>query len=217
MITASVRISMYGLAQYHDEFVGVIGSFEKSLKALELLNKYKVGLGKATSVITKYNINDLEKLNSLLKEMGIVHKLTALIYPTAKGDLSPTELRISKEDTVKLIKKGIIDIHGSKCNAGMSRLRITPNGDVNPCELFRNVSFGNVLDKPIYEIIDSVDRKIWIENIKNELENSECSGCSKLNYCTKCMGLSHLENGNLLLKTRSLCNLADAKIESMNI
>ena len=63
-----------------------------------------------------------------------------MIFPTTYGDLSPTELRISEEEIVNLFEEGVFEYSGSSCNSGISRLRINPYGEVNPCELFRDVS-----------------------------------------------------------------------------
>ena len=182
------------------------------------LNQSREGFGIAASVITNQNIQDLKILNQNLKNMGIPHRMTPIIYPTIKGDLGPTKLRISKEEVKELIQEGYIDIHDSLCAAGMSRLRISPNGVVTPCELFREFPFGNILEENFVDIINSNERKDWIRNIKSYVDNGECSQCPKSPYCHKCIGVSYLENGDFSHQcTPGLCQLADAKIETLDL
>lgn len=209
---SSIRISLYGLDKYHDKFVGEKGAFERSMTSLRMLNHALPGLGMATSVITKDNVDDLMILNKKLKDDGINHKMTPLIFPTAKGDLSPTTLRIGKEKIIQLIQSGMIEITSSQCSSGISRLRIAPNGEVNPCELFRDVSFGNILSQPFTSIIGSEKRKNWIEYLRKQQSACACSNCSKRKYCPQCLGIGFLENGNLIDKPLTLCSLADAKM-----
>ena len=212
-----IRISLYGLKEYHDNFVGVKGAFDKSLQALTYLNQRRKGFAAAASVITKQNIHDLKILNKELKSMGIPHSMSPMIYPTVKGDLGPTNLRISKQEIKDLILEGYIDIRGSLCAAGISRLRISPKGNVTPCELFREFPFGNVFEKSFNDILNSEERKHWIYDIRDKIDHSDCADCPNLKYCPRCIGVSYLENGNFLKQsTPGLCQLAEAKIEALN-
>lgn len=53
---SEVRISIYGLEEFHDNFTGVKRSFNKSVQALELLNNERSGFAQGTGVITKNNL-----------------------------------------------------------------------------------------------------------------------------------------------------------------
>lgn len=215
---SNVRISLYGLENYHDNFVGVKGAFQRSVDALIRLNQSREELGTAASVITNQNIDELKILNRNLKSMGIRHSMSPIIYPTVKGDLGPTQLRISKEEVKELILEGYIDIHSSICAAGISRLRISPNGVVTPCELFREFPFGNIFEESLSEILDSDKRKTWIHDIRHQIDTSDCLKCPKTAYCPKCIGVSYLENGDFSHQsTPGLCQLADAKLETLSL
>lgn len=213
----SVRISLYGTEKIHDDFVGVAGSFAKSIYSLTKLNTLKKGLVTATSIVTNSNIEDLVKLNSELNNLSIDHKMTCLIYPTAKGDISPTNLRINRDEMTKLMKMGLLDSRGSKCNSGISRIRISPNGDVNPCELFRETSFGNVFENSVESIINSDIRKEWIKNLRLSLDKSECNDCNKKHNCPGCIGVNYLETGKLDKKNEFLCSIAEIRTETLDV
>lgn len=212
---SGVRISMYGMKEFHDNFVGVKGAFDKSLQTLIRLNEKKKNFCAASSVVTKESIDSLLQLRHLLEKSGIRHRLTPMIFPTTYGDLSPTELRISEEEIVNLFEEGVFEYSGSSCNSGISRLRINPYGEVNPCELFRDVSFGNIFEKSMEEILQSDTRKVWISNVQQQMKLSECRNCSIRKYCPRCLGVSYLETGDLKKKTEGLCVMARAKARSM--
>lgn len=214
---STIRISLYGLENYHDNFVKLKGAFSRSLNALILLNKYRPGLGIGVSTATKSNYDDLLTLNKILKKKNIEHKISTIIWPTTKGDLSPTKFRVSEEQLINLLKLGLINISETQCASGISRVRITPFGEVNPCELFRNTSFGNIFDNTIAEIFNSNSRKKWISMIETYLEKRECKSCSKRQNCPNCIGISFLENDKPTDKTKSLCMFANAKIKYLEM
>ncbi|MCI9382061.1 MAG: radical SAM protein [Dorea sp.] len=209
---SEVRISLYGLETSHDEFVGVEGSFDKSVKTLSRLNYYRPGIAMASTVITRNNYQDVVELYEFLKNKKIRHKITPLIYPTTKGDLSPTKLRVTSSQLNELFKKGLINAQKTMCAAGRARLRIDPNGNINPCELFRDICFGNILEQRLDEILDSSTRKTWIRKLNQELERSECNKCNKNALCPQCIGVGYLENGNFHDKPTAICHIVNAKI-----
>ena len=206
---------MYGTKEFHDRFVGIEGAFDKSLHALQKLNEKKKNFCMASSVVTNECVDSLLELHQMLENMGIRHRLTPLIYPTTQGDLSPTKLRISEEKIVELLHQKIFTYSGSECNSGISRLRISPLGEVNPCELFRNVSFGNLFEHSLKEILSSEERHNWIKFVREESKVGECQTCENRKYCPRCLGVLYLENGNIREKADGLCRLANAKVWSM--
>ena len=212
---SEIRISMYGTKEFHDRFVGIEGAFDKSLHALQKLNEKKKNFCMASSVVTNECVDSLLELHKMLENMGIRHRLTPLIYPTTQGDLSPTKLRISEEKIVELLHQKIFTYSGSECNSGISRLRISPLGEVNPCELFRNVSLGNLFEHSLKEILSSEERQSWIKFVREESQVGECQKCENRKYCPRCLGVLYLENGNIREKADGLCRLANAKVWSM--
>lgn len=178
---------MYGTKEFHDRFVGIEGAFDKSLHALQKLNEKKKNFCMASSVVTNECVDSLLELHQMLENMEIRHRLTPLIYPTTQGDLSPTKLRISEEKIVELLHQKIFTYSGSECNSGISRIRISPLGEVNPCELFRNVSFGNLFEHSLKEILSSEERQNWIKFVREESKVGECQTCENRKYCPRCL------------------------------
>lgn len=201
-----VRVSLYGFEKYHDEFVHRKGSFLSSVKALSLFRE-KAGIGSASCIITKENINEVNELKDYLKQKGIPISYSPLIIPTIYGDKTPIKLRLQNIELENFIKEYNINIGGNKCTAGISRFRIMPNGNVNPCEMLRHIDLGNIYQKSFKEILSSDEEKAWIDTY-NQDEDDECKKCSYSKKCINCKGLSYLENGVLNGSTKFACDVA---------
>ena len=70
------------------------------------------------------------------------------------------------------------------------RPRITPNGDVFPCQLFEDVEFciGNIYNKSLLEIVTSNKAEKFVERIRERflyLSGNNCRVCVVKNWCSK--------------------------------
>lgn len=203
-----VRISIYGFEDYHDYFVKVKGSFNKSIKSLEMLGT----LGTAAIVLTEDTIEEIPSLLNFLNSKGIEASYTPLISPTIYGDIEPINNRLKGQNIKKYVEELNIRVGGSICTAGISRFRITPNGDVDACEMLRHVKFGNLLDNSFSEVMESAARKEWINRYK-QLVSNRCNDCQKKKYCINCIGLAYLETGDMTGITQYACDLAEAQFD----
>lgn len=210
-----VRISIYGTEEYHDAFVGVKGAFKRSVAALKELRRKK-GIGTAAYVVTKENYQYLEIVKNMLAEDNVAISVSPVIMPTIYGDQKPTELRLPADKLMTLVEKGYLPPHGSKCTAGISRYRITPHGDVNPCEMMRDVVLGNVFEEGFDHVIHGEKRKNWIETFVKVLEEHECNHCTKRDFCNTCPGLFFVENGDYITPSSFVCTLAGVKQDYTN-
>ena len=108
---------------------------------------------------------------------------------------------------------GLVGTYGNYCGSGISRLRISPNGNVNPCELFREVVFGNIYTDSVDSIFNN--RGNWIEKVKKGIETNKCSACKNRQYCIQCLGMFELENGDMAIPSSFLCEWATLKDEQL--
>lgn len=215
-----IRISIYGNSKSHDEMTRVKGSFEKSINALKKI-KQAMGIGTAVYVVTKENYKDCTELVKFFKDEKINYSLNTHLTPTSYGELFPLDFRVTKEQYECLHKDYEMPLVGTSCSAGLSRFRITPFGDVNPCELIRNVTFGNVHGKSIQKIIESDERKQFIKEFSSMAEQHNCNACKMQNYCNFCPAMFFLENGSYNIPSKYLCELTAIKskiaMEKMNV
>lgn len=205
-----VRISLYGLKDGHDNFVENEGAFQKSLNALKFLNQY--GIGTAAIVVTKSNYNTFYRLISMLNECGIPYEDTPLVFQKIDSHFSNSENRLTNtqlEDYfLKMQKKKKISV----CSGGISRFRITPDGDVNPCEMLRHIVFGNIYRSSFENIMSGKERMKWVNDFNKIINSRKCTNCKKRSLCIECMGISFLETGNLLGVPQFFCNLSDIRM-----
>ena len=77
------------------------------------------------------------------------------------------------------------------------------------------MSFGNLFEHSLKEILSSEERQNWIKFVREESKVGECQKCENRKYCPRCLGVLYLENGNIRAKADGLCRLANAKVWSM--
>ena len=207
-----IRISLYGISKIHNNFVHKTQAFERSFEVLKKLRKRK-GLGTGVYVLTNFNIDCLDEVVKLAETNGVPIVITPTIMATAKGDKKPLDYRLSYDQLKYFTGKYLKNLNGSICTAGISRFRITPMGDVNPCEMMRHVKIGNIHDNDLFEIMESKSRKEWITYFHKMNNEHECNNCSKKKFCNYCPGLFHVENGSFLTKSSFVCMFTNLKNE----
>ena len=154
----SVAVSLDGGRQSHEKLRGVQGCFDKAVKALELLKESgsfrAVGV---TTVVSKLNLGELEKLYSLMKQLGVDSWMLTPVEPM--GDASGRRELFLEEEEHKLLldfirerrREAPFDLaYGCShflpeeydaavrkqpflCIAGTMVASIASNGDILPC------------------------------------------------------------------------------------
>lgn len=207
-----LRVSIYGPKEYHDSFVKREGSYEKSMKVLKRMNNEK-GIGTAVFIVTSESYKYVDEMEETFKKNNIQYTTSTFIFPTIYGDKNPTKYRVNKDQLRECFKKSKKKFGGNLCTAGVSKFRITPNGDVNPCEMLRNISFGNINKLSFKEIMDSKERKEWIKKFKEIIENRKCNSCKLKSYCSNCLGVAYLETNDYYGTPEYSCNTAAIQYE----
>lgn len=207
-----VRISIYGAEEHHDYMTKVKGSHKKSLKALKNINDI-LGLGTAAYVVTTENYGDCQEVLSYFEGMNTNVSMNVMLTPTAKGNLHPTRMRISPKQYRNMVMKFKLPLSGSRCSAGLSRFRISPNGDVNPCEMIPGHTFGNVYQESLISIMKGEKRKEFNDMFGEMLKNHQCNECSMKKECNFCPALFLQENGDINKPIQYLCDITKEKHE----
>ncbi|MEM2812014.1 MAG: radical SAM protein, partial [Candidatus Bathyarchaeia archaeon] len=104
---AYLEISLDGATEEtHDSFRGVKGCFKKTIEGIA--NSVKAGMFTCiATTATKHNLNEIPKIVSLAKELGVRRVIVFNFIPTGRGkeitqlDLTPTE----REDLLKYLYK----------------------------------------------------------------------------------------------------------------
>lgn len=208
-----IRISIYGDRKAHDNFTAHKGSFDKSMSALERVNRV-LGIGTAVYVATQESIGDIDCMIKEFRRKGINFSINPVITPTSEGALFPLKYRLSLKDYEKLCTEYPTLLNGSTCTAGISRLRITPQGDVDGCEMLPDSKLGNLHMSNLAEILNSDRRINFVEGFKNVQKEFPCSDCKKRPFCNVCPGAFYLETKCWGTVPKYRCGMTNAKMHS---
>lgn len=98
----SITISLDGSKEANDKNRGS-GTFEKIMDAIYLIKKNNVRLNTVT-VITKNNINEIEKILDMAKKIGFTTEYNLLYEQTPEADNNPA-LQLTNEDVKYVLNK----------------------------------------------------------------------------------------------------------------
>ena len=199
-------------ADTYDEIMGTSNCFEKMKKSICDAHKFAITT-EAHFVPMKLNVNEVTAVIDLCKELK-VSKLSFLRL-VLHGRAIENEMRIalSDEDLIKfknvlreLKENSVIDIRIGvplstdaschKCEAANGKINIKYDGNVFPCEVFKNNRISqylkgshpdNIHEKPLIEIYHNSAYLNIARNIYKEFS------CSK--NCETCVG-QHLINND---------------------
>lgn len=188
-------------AEVHDAITTVHGSFDCTVASLNAC--LAAGLAcDANFVPLKPNVHALEPLSILLAEKG-VSKLSILRFvPQGRGLvnvgdllLSPGEEEAFLETVVRLRERKIMDIRtgspfngmiaGSEvpCRAGAGKIVIQPDGNVLPCEVFKQAERRawelNINGRSLQELLHATS----LRRLRESLELSGCMACPVHGAC----------------------------------
>jgi radical SAM protein with 4Fe4S-binding SPASM domain len=216
--TVSISLDSHIPAQ-HDEFRGVLGSWEKSVNACKELRKNNV-LVQVNTTLTQQNYDQIDDIMSLAEEIGVENFHLFFLVPTGRGtkmeDISPQKYEDMITSTFSKVAKHKLNVRPScapqfmriakgmgldmrqwirGCLAGLYYCRIYPNGDVTPCP-YLPIKLGNVREKTFKEI--------WFDSpIFKALRNPDslkgkCGTCEYRALCGGCRARAYGLSSNFI-------------------
>ena len=220
----TIEISLYGATpKVHDSITRVPGSFEKTLKGIELLKQRKVAVVLKT-MLMKPNYSELEKVFHLGEKLDVHdHVFDVHISPMEDGSFEPLKYQLDEESLYQYLKGEIPEktefpeersfeevLKTEICFPATIGCAVSSSGDIYPCPALY-MPMGNIREKSFREIWYS-DSPVLSEvlSTKSFLDLPECKSCSLVTQCRRCHGLAHLFTGDLKGIDKSAC--IDAKI-----
>jgi radical SAM protein with 4Fe4S-binding SPASM domain len=209
----SVEISLYGSRPAtHDRITASPGSFERSLRALKLLNDRSIRTT-VKSLIMKPNAAEFQEMRKFARKIGSQFIYDTIVIPRLDGSMAPCGNRLGREELYSLLysevqeKGNDWDSRGNdlSCSAGLNAISISPYGDVYPCMGFTE-SGGNLSKNSLSEILHSPIFSRMRSITLSELR--ECKGCELIQHCNRCPALAVMETGDLLGSSQADCLLA---------
>lgn len=194
------------MEETHDDFRGKRGARKSAIDGM--LNAKKNGLAlQINTTVTKENYNEIEEIIALADEVGADEMHLFFLVPTGRGEnlpyitpyeyekmllkvyewqpkfkihvkpsCAPQFMRIEKQ-------KGLQSKYSRGCIAGLSYLRITPNGEVHPCP-YMPLKVGSIREKSFKEIWFNAIEFKNLRNFKNL--KGKCSYCEFVDVCGGC-------------------------------
>ena len=184
-------ISLHGHnADIHESFSRVNGSFEETVKNIQLAINAGLTTGIST-IITRDNFSFIDEVVSFAFSMGIDHINFARHLPTRGYESVPnnTQLKTAMEKVEKHYKNGksvafsvcipqcFSPSSSEGCLSGIAYCVIDPWGNVRPCP-HTSIICGNLLENSMEEIWDGSSMKHW-----REMMPQQCNSCVELDKC----------------------------------
>lgn len=204
----TISISLDGLKETHESFRKVPGSFDRIIENIKKLQKVpSIKIVQVTTVANKKNLNELEDLYNLMKELNIISWRVINVDPIgrAKGNkdilLDKDEykwlfnfIKEKREENIMNVEYGCshyLDIPMEKeirdtyffCTTGLYVGSILSNGDIFVCpNVERRPEFvqGNIKTD---SFVDVWENKYELFRSDNRLKCEKCNKCSKWKYC----------------------------------
>jgi radical SAM protein with 4Fe4S-binding SPASM domain len=203
-----VHVSIYSAKPaIHDSITQTRGSFEKSFRTIQRLLAAGIKV-RIKCPLMNMAVSGIDEIKTLAKELGADVQFTTTI--TAQNDgsdatcafrLTPSQLRKVLIDP-DVATQAMEPVHFQEnldcipCDTVFTGGAIDPSGNVFVCNQLRMIG-GNILSAPFGQIWKESSVFNWLRQIKlNNLK--ECATCNLFQYCTRCPGLAHLEDGDIL-------------------
>lgn len=203
-------------SETHDALTRVKGSFEKTMRAVDLLKTLGVSMAVKTPVM-KENADETEDIHQMLSDMGIDHIASPLIFAKDNGDSAPLRHRPSDIQLKRFFLshevKSLTDAYGCySCHFGRCVFAVRANGEVNPC-ISVPLPLGNVRERSLKEIWTGSSELEYIRRT-NLAPLFECRDCDLVNWCFRCEGIPFTEEGKLFVPSSELCRMAKIRMET---
>ena len=222
----SVEVSLHAAhAAVHDGFVGRQGSFERAVRAIELLDDEGIPVLVKSSVL-RCNAGEVSQLEGLFAHRPRVRFLSDVLIHGRDDGTSPAFLRTSarqmddyfaekvarsspaevREQVHRLAVLPPEESYASQrpCGAGRTFASIQPNGDVLGCV--------HIPGRPLGNLRESSFSSLWLSSPAVEelralsvARFAECAGCEYRHVCARCPALSLSQTGSLTGHSLQVC------------
>ncbi|MDD2806697.1 MAG: radical SAM protein [Elusimicrobiales bacterium] len=212
------EISFYGGPSVHDGVTGLRGSFSRSLAAARLLAGAGVKVKMKVPLMTA-NAGHAGWLKELAKKEGFGLSFDPVIAPANDGGRAALPLRLSSAALGKAVKLIAGPAPAAAplppgpgdfiCGAGRNVCAVDPAGNLYPC-LQLPVRLGNLTRRSFSGLWKSAP---WLKRWRSltVADLAGCAGCADAAWCSRCPGISLLEEGNVLAPNAPACALAGAQ------
>lgn len=226
-------ISIDGIESAHDEFRGVNGAFERSLRGIKACEEEGVAVQLFT-MVTRTNYGEIPKIIKLaddlklwriyliyLVAMGRGKEISEVCLSTAENEQFFEDMMTKQKEAKTWLKPicnpqywaylkeaGLVDrvdgIEFTGCTAGITRFHIFPNGDVTPCA-YLPAKAGNIKESSFLEIVQNSE---MFKALRARAVKGQCATCRYKRICGGCRSRAYGVTGDYLAED-PVCHLVD--------
>lgn len=217
---SSFEISLYGRPETHDGVTGLAGSFRRSLAAARLLKRFGLSV-KIKTPLLSLNSGQAAWLKKLSAREGFGIAFDPVVAPANDGNKAALAYRLSGRRLAAAVEglsvprggpgpaspgTGAAEAPDLLCGAGSNVCAVGPDGELYPC-LQLPVPLGS-LARGSFGAIWKNSR--WLKKWRSAglKDLKVCSACRDLDFCSRCPGISLLEEGDLFAPNAAACALA---------
>lgn len=177
-------------ATIHDTVTANKGSFDRTMAAIRKVLAANIPL-RIASILMKANEAEAEKIMALCAELGVEVAPPDVVRPTGRGDDKDLLPENYAKDPIAPPFFTDYDTfcnvhHYNSCLAG--KIAITATGDVIPCIFARNQVCGNILERPLADVLKDQPLNSCWHTTKNHVE--KCKDCEYRYACSDCRPLA---------------------------
>lgn len=219
-----IGVSLYSnIKSDHEYITRIPNSYDNTIEFIR--ECYQFGLSmNIKCCIMKPNLKSYYTVKKVAEEYGAIAQFDLNITDSVDGDicaskylrLTPDLMEIVLRDKdlpyyisskkLSVTEEPLIKIEGKMCNAGISSLCITPEGNIQPCCAFP-MKIGNIKEDSLSNLLEKSSLLNWWK--KQEVK--DCTDCHKHPYCVYCQmcpGNNYISNGSPLVPSKNNCEIA---------
>lgn len=201
----TVKFSIYGSsAIVHDSITQIKGSFSKLCENLSILLNNQVPL-QANVVIMKENEQEYQKIQQFLLNIGIpksrikfdeIRKVTG----GCQNEHLVTESKCLRKAPNFRADKDYFSLAFNHNTCWYGKIVISTEGSIFPCEFEREISYGNIRNQSLIDIINNEETlKYWNYDYSKV---KICKDCEFRYACKDCRPLAKVEKQDLADKNK---------------
>jgi MoaA/NifB/PqqE/SkfB family radical SAM enzyme len=158
----------------HDRFVRMPGAFDRACAGIQALARCGIEVG-VRCAITQENYEEWPALRTLVSSWGVRCFPHVQVHLSSDRRVDTRELRLTDAQLADLFDSGLELNPGYRCQVGLARVDVLPNGDVALCSLLTE-PVGNLRHQTFADIWEGSPR---LGALRHRLQNHAiaCNGC----------------------------------------
>ncbi len=232
---SSLQFSLFSHhADLHDKYLGVDEGQRKMLETASKLKDAGVYIHFGFNLLD-FNLKEFKETYTFFKKQGYtirsgLHKIitqdicqsvetkrftTHSFYQTICNNAPETFLEHEKNHFQNIRNKTVPNNELLICKGIYKNICVGVNGDIYPCNAFRNLKITNLLQQGSF--YDLIQDSTVLQELK-DLRRSDlcpCNTCEHSKVCNICLGQIHTESGQFKNVSNQICNYARAITQSI--